>query len=258
MRPAFPRRLVPKVISLLVLPLVLLAVWVGMEVAERGSHARWRVELDKYLAYKSTSAGQVTVVRTARARRPWQFGADGVRAQILSQTTFGDQPYYRVDRTYREGWNGPRPLPYPPQQAYCVLLEQKHSAEGLGYMVVLVALHQDLYNAAWVVHEGGEAPYAAQFVAGLSEIGCDLRLDRADYRLDERLRRAFAPPGGNRFQGYRQIGHYLGHATLWRSAADLPLAQIALLPASGPPLRQALEAPAARPDFRHGMERTDN
>ena len=38
--------------------------------------------------------------------------------------------------------------------------------------LVFVALHQDLYNAAWVVHEAEEPPLGSDSEADLAELGC--------------------------------------------------------------------------------------
>jgi hypothetical protein len=43
-----------------------------------------------------------------------------------------------------------RPLPYPPRDAWCVELRRSALEE---HDWVVVALHADLYNADWVVHE---------------------------------------------------------------------------------------------------------
>jgi hypothetical protein len=58
-----------------------------------------------------------------------------------------------------------RPLPYPPRDAWCVELRQGEAAERDW---VVVALHADLYNADWVVHE--LAPAEAQ--ADVAALGC--------------------------------------------------------------------------------------
>jgi hypothetical protein len=53
---------------------------------------------------------------------------------------------------------GLRPLPYPPRDAWCVELGRSEAAERDW---VVVALHADLYNADWVVHELAPADVAA-------------------------------------------------------------------------------------------------
>lgn len=164
--------------------LVLAVTLVAVAVAERSLPPAWRAELDRYLAYKSgVLSTDVQVLRVARASRPWQFGADGSRPRDLSRVVLGDRAYFQVDRSYSgDERYGFQPLPFPPQEVYCVLLRHGTGAGGLstevGYAVVFVALHQDLYNAAWVVHEGPPDPFAPALAASLSRIGCDPSLDR--------------------------------------------------------------------------------
>jgi hypothetical protein len=163
---------------------VLALTLVAVSVAERSLPPAWRAELNRYLAYKSgVLSADVQVLRVARASRPWQFGADGSRPRDLSRVVLGDRTYFQVDRSYSgDERHGFQPLPFPPQEVYCVLLRRGTGAGGLStgvsYAVVFVALHQDLYNAAWVVHEGPPDPFAPALAAGLSRIGCDLSLSR--------------------------------------------------------------------------------
>jgi hypothetical protein len=131
----------------------------------------WQLELDEYVGYKdslSSSSGTTTVQLVDRASRPWNFGRD------MSQAVFGDSPYFQTDYNYG-GRRGPRPLPFPPEDVRCVLLEQDHN-EGTMYTIVFVAEHQDLYNADVVIHEGANDLSNQSFVDSISAIGCDLVL----------------------------------------------------------------------------------
>jgi hypothetical protein len=49
-----------------------------------------------------------------------------------------------------------KPLPYPPTYASCVLIERGHR-----YEVVILAQHQDMYTADWVLHTTELTPQAA-------------------------------------------------------------------------------------------------
>jgi hypothetical protein len=49
------------------------------------------------------------------------------------------------------------PLPYPPKELWCLSLQQEKPSESNtsseGITLVIVALHQDLYNADYIIHE---------------------------------------------------------------------------------------------------------
>jgi hypothetical protein len=149
-----------------------------------------RDAIDRYVGYERDDRGvDLTVTRMAHATRPWLFMA------AASSATFGDGPYYRTSRsyqvvtvtvtlppgpgggatssetTYRSG-SGGRALPYPPKEVWCVLLED---GEGRS-RVVFAALHSDLYNAGWIMHEASAAPASAELEHTLSEIGCALQI----------------------------------------------------------------------------------
>lgn len=118
------------------------------------------------------------VLRMARAARPWNLRPE------MSATTFGRSVRYEVDynsqaiqRTVptvigtpgldRVQIDGQMPLPYPPEDVWCVQLST--TREGQPH-VVFVAYHQDLYNGAWVVHE----PAVTGLADDLAQLGCDL------------------------------------------------------------------------------------
>ncbi len=63
-----------------------------------------------------------------------------------------------------ERWRGSgRPLPYPPNDVWCAKLG---SPDPDAPTVVLAVLHQDMYNAEWVVHEVTDP------AAALRAVGC--------------------------------------------------------------------------------------
>jgi hypothetical protein len=59
-------------------------------------------------------------------------------------------------------WNA-RPLPYPPEDVWCVRLK---SADPTVPRVLLIAFHKDIYTASWVVHEPNDV------AAVLAAVGC--------------------------------------------------------------------------------------
>lgn len=128
----------------------------------------WQLELDKYVQYKdSVSSGTTTVRLVDRASKPWNFSRD------MSHAVFGDSPYYQTDYSYSgERRSGPKPLPFPPDDVWCVLLERDHGTRT----IVFVVEHQDLYDADMVVHEGASDLSSQSSVENVSQIGCDLML----------------------------------------------------------------------------------
>jgi hypothetical protein len=134
----------------------------------------WRAGLDRYVAYRAASLGKaITVQRVERARKPWKFSRD------MSGSVYGDGLYFRPDYTFDGeyvGGSGRRPLHFPPEEVWCVLLEQapERSAGEAAHSVVFVALHQDLYTADWVLHEVVDDLPAAGLAEGLVALECDL------------------------------------------------------------------------------------
>ena len=135
----------------------------------------WRAGLDRYVAYKASSSGKaITVERMERARKPWKFSPD------MSGSVYGDGRYFRPDYTFDGeyvGGAGRRPLPFPPEEVQCILLEQAPQERGAGdaaHSVVFVALHQDLYTASWILHEWASDLPAAALAESLAALECDL------------------------------------------------------------------------------------
>ncbi len=135
----------------------------------------WQAGLDRYVAYKTASLGKaITVHRVERARKPWKFSRD------MSGSVYGDGLYFRPDYTFDGeyvGGSGRRPLHFPPEEVWCILLEQAPQERGAGeaaYTVVFVALHQDLYTADWVLHEWASDLPAAALTESLAALECDL------------------------------------------------------------------------------------
>jgi hypothetical protein len=130
--------------------------------------------LNQYLAY-AYQPGTVTVQAIDQASRP------GNLSQDRGYEVFGASVIYQTDigaPGYEEG--GARPLPYPPEQAWCVLLERDgtygpHPENS--YDVVFVALHMDIHNADLMVHKGPESLSMGEVQKFLSEFGCTGKLD---------------------------------------------------------------------------------
>jgi hypothetical protein len=104
----------------------------------------------------------------------------------MRTVTYGKGTFYRSDARYVRRTPTPglfglstrmslRPLPYPPTEVWCVLLRLGNGESGssnVASRVVFVVLHQDLYNAAWVVHEAEMLSLSSDLEADLAELGC--------------------------------------------------------------------------------------
>jgi len=127
----------------------------------------WQNEFDQYLYFKnSTSSQNYYVKKTVKAIRPWNFTPE------MSLISIGKSAYYQTDFSYKEEPSdydlrssvpaeshndNLNPLPYPPEELWCIALQQEKSSESSNspeeITFVIVALHQDLYNADIVIHE---------------------------------------------------------------------------------------------------------
>lgn len=159
----------------LLIPTLMLAVLVLAVAAEVPTVAGPPSGVQKRLEQYSTSAfvkGETHVRLLARAERPWNLTKD------LSWLALGDSVYFETDHPLTRGRSvGPSPLPYPPKEVWCALLESEDEATGVrSYAVVLVGLHMDMYSADWMLHQAPSQPFSTAFREALSALGCDLRL----------------------------------------------------------------------------------
>lgn len=127
-----------------------LAVVVGMLLStyEPGIPAEVRSALNGYLRYQRMAYAQsFTIKEIVRATHPWALTAE------MSQASVGNSPFYRTtynpETAESHNLDTLRALPYPPEEVWCAVLGQRDEP----VMIVLVAQHQDLYNADWIVHE---------------------------------------------------------------------------------------------------------
>lgn len=138
----------------------------------------WQSELEKYIAYEERGSPlRISEQAVVRAGRPWEFtgGSDYI--------VYGDTPYYITENTYRPGVTGGfsrMPLPYPPEELWCVLLklEPIHAPAFSHYQLVFVARHQDLYNADWVIHAAIQPPSSPEIEQTLDRLGCDIDVSK--------------------------------------------------------------------------------
>lgn len=169
-----------RTLALTVPLLIFVAVLVPMIAGENGFPTGAQSALDQYLLYRQRIHGNTIQAQLiVHARQPWNF------IQDMSAAAIGDSARYRT----ASGFSGQRaapspaplgtvdvlnesaarsedqriPLPYPPEDLWCAQLDSKN----LNPTVVFVALHQDLYNGAWIIHEP-----AIEVDQTLSTIGC--------------------------------------------------------------------------------------
>jgi hypothetical protein len=86
----------------------------------------------------------VVIEQYVQARRPQNFQAG------MSTASYGNTPYYATTHRANPDYPGQKPLPYPPNDLWCVQLK---STDPAAPPLVVLALHQDMYNADWVMHE---------------------------------------------------------------------------------------------------------
>ena len=182
-----------KKISLICFSLILPAVFVSVALSFLGHEYTpdWKIELDQYLAYKSKLlASTLDIERVYHANQPWNFKPD------MSSVAYGESGIFRTDYGYTNHqadyllkWQFPIsdtgggesriPIPYPPEEVWCILLKQKPNHENIPIeskdnFVVFVALYKELYNSDWVIHESKYDFSSSSLENTLSTIGCKL------------------------------------------------------------------------------------
>jgi hypothetical protein len=114
-------------------------------------------ELQTYLHCRSQTYPQpLQLGESVQARLPQNFQAD------MSKASFSNTPYYQTTCRFNPDYAGYKPMPYPPNDLWCVKVI---SADPQAPQAVVVALHQDIYNADWVVHEVSDPSV-------LQKVGC--------------------------------------------------------------------------------------
>jgi hypothetical protein len=86
----------------------------------------------------------VAIQQYVQARLPQNFRPE------MSKASYGNTPYYITTYRANPNYPGQKPLPYPPNDLWCVKLK---GTDPTAPQVVLLALHQDIFNADWVMHE---------------------------------------------------------------------------------------------------------
>lgn len=139
-----------------------------------------QAELDRYLLYQQGKSGvRPAVRRIVPAIWPGRFTA------ALSGASYGDSAYYQTTNRYPEPIKplrdtrgatsihffseSGRPLPFPPERLWCVIADP---GSLQARRLLFVALHQDLYNADWLVHEPPPSASDAELSAAIDALGC--------------------------------------------------------------------------------------
>jgi hypothetical protein len=158
----------------LLVPVLLLVAWVAVVMAEVPVHASLpadvQARLGQYIGHVSGPATP-SLRWVERAKRPWRF------TRAMSDSVFGNGVHFQAD----EGPSGTLPLPFPPEELWCVLLDRAsdpaEDPAGPSYSMVFVGLHMSMYEADWLVHESAADTFSPEFRQSLSQVGCDLVLD---------------------------------------------------------------------------------
>jgi hypothetical protein len=153
-----------KVFLALGLP-VLAVVMLLLNVRSGEPDQRQQAVLSYVSSKRTTMTQPLTVGQYVWASMPQNFHAE------MSGDSFGNSTYYQTAHRYDQtaqphftfpmtatlpstltqgGYYGGMPIPYPPTDLWCVQLS---SPDPAAPNVVLAALHQDIYNAEWIVHE---------------------------------------------------------------------------------------------------------
>ena len=150
----------------------LLAAWA---IIERSHPPDWQPAVAEYLDYQNARSAQAYTIRlSVRAEQPWNFTAEvnslvyGSSQIFQTSVSYQDitvEPPQVIEDPARQPSDGRKPLPYPPEEVWCIWLATGPDAQPT---VVFAALHSDLYNAEWVVHELPGAPPQELLTA----IGC--------------------------------------------------------------------------------------
>lgn len=114
-----------------------------------GPHAVVQSVIDSYARAKlDTQRAPLEAEFISRAAHPERF------TRAMSARSLGDSPFFETDAPFRTSaprGSGLKPLPYPPEDVWCVRLWRANPDAVPHY--VFVAKHNDLYNADWVLHE---------------------------------------------------------------------------------------------------------
>ena len=137
----------------------------------------WETALDAHVEALGESTGRAwTVAASMGSADPGQFTAS------MRTSSHGRGVFYQVDAVVPQATPTPgvfglspelsrKSVPYPPRELVCVMLEAT-GEDAPPARLVYVALHQDLYNAAWIGHEADVLPVDPDTARDLAALGC--------------------------------------------------------------------------------------
>ncbi len=150
--------------TLIFIPLLTVLIFIAnLIILNRWQTPAWKARLEHYLTYlRETEQSSFQVISTDNASAPANYStamsAESYSDSAIFETTHNQYPDYAA---------GLQPIPYPPEQVVCVLLEGNGQRE-----LVYVALHNSLYNADWIVHISPEPWGSAILQSHLQILGC--------------------------------------------------------------------------------------
>jgi hypothetical protein len=130
--------------NLIVIPILfVIALIAALSVLDNLRTPAWRVKLNHYISYlRETGHPSYHVESSASANQPANF------TSTMSAETFSDTLLFQTSSNINPSFSAElEPMPYPPEEVMCVLLH-----DGTQLQLVYVALHNNLYNADWLVH----------------------------------------------------------------------------------------------------------
>ena len=178
-------------------------IFFGLWLANRSTVPSWKSELNQYIVFRASSSHPITTQKTIHAGQPWKFTSD------MSAETYGECINFQSSYCYNSDNYAPTPpalftpgclwcalvktstrnlemswkesqsavpLPFPPEDLWCALVKASSGGEETSW-VVYIAKHQDLYSAAWIVHESSRSIADPQLKNDLKKIGCENLLE---------------------------------------------------------------------------------
>ena len=143
--------------------LLVIGVMVALLLLTNRQPPKWKTALDQYLTYlRSTGQPSYQLVSAVSASLPANF------TPLMSAESFSDSVIFQTDlNTNDPSSAGTQPIPYPPDQVWCVLLK-----DGGQQHVVYIALHNSLYNADWIVHTSADPWGSSELQNSLDRLSC--------------------------------------------------------------------------------------
>jgi hypothetical protein len=143
--------------------LVVLLLLATLLIVNHFTTPKWKISLDQYLDFQQ-AAGKHSfrLVKATQATQPAQFSA------AMSAESYRNNVVFSTNNTIGSQYTSEMyPLPYPPDEVWCVLLQNDSQQQ-----VVYVALHKSQNNADWIVHIPSQPYSSPSLQNSLSQIGC--------------------------------------------------------------------------------------